>query len=67
MSMIIRYKIVGGREGENCLATEADAWATLKKTLDEHVERGYSVKQYGDEFVVEDHAGDTVATYEIMH
>jgi hypothetical protein len=68
MSMTIRYKIVGGAEGEDLRVTEADAREALNKVLDEHKRHGRSVRDVGgDEFVVEDHAGDVVATYELMH
>ena len=64
---IIRYKIVGGAEGEDLRITEADARATLMKLLGEHAAHGYVVKECGsDEFVVEDHSGDIMATYELV-
>jgi hypothetical protein len=65
---IIRYKIVGGAEGEDLRITEADARETLKKLLDEHAAHGYVVKDVGggDEFVIEDHCGDIMATYELV-
>ena len=67
MSLSIRYKVVGGREGENLCASETDAQETLSKTLEEYSRRGYRISHFGDEYIIEDHAGDLVATYEIMH
>ena len=68
MSMSIRYKIVGGAEGEDLRATEAEARDALNKVLAEHKKHGRSVRDVGgDEFVVEDHSGDVVATYELIH
>jgi hypothetical protein len=68
MSVSIRYKIVGGAEGEDPRVTEAEARDALNRVLDEHKKHGRSVRDIGgDEFVVEDHSGDVVATYELMH
>jgi len=68
MSMTIRYKIVGGAEGEDLRVTEAEAREALDKVLEEHKKCGRSVRDIGgDEYVVEDHSGDVVATYELMH
>jgi hypothetical protein len=68
MSMTIRYKIVGGAEGEDLRVTEAEAREALNKVLEEHKKHGRSVRDIGgDEYVVEDHSGDVEATYELMH
>jgi hypothetical protein len=67
MSMSIRYKVVGGCEGEDLRASEAEARAALQKILDEYVQRGHHVVTIGDEYIVEDHGGYLVATYELMH
>jgi hypothetical protein len=67
MSMSIRYKVVGGCEGEDLRASEADARAALKQILDEYVQRGHQVLTVGDEYVVEDRGGYLVATYELVH
>jgi hypothetical protein len=67
MSMSIRYKVVGGCEGEDLRASEADARAALKEILDEYVQRGHQVLTVGDEYVVEDRGGYLVATYELVH
>jgi hypothetical protein len=67
MSMSIRYKVVGGCEGEDLRDSEADARAALKKILDEYVQRGHQVLTVGDEYVVEDRGGYLVATYELVH
>ena len=67
MSMSIRFKVVGGREGEDLRATEADARAALTKTLEEYTRRGHHVSNYGDEYVIEDSGGNLVATYELIH
>ena len=68
MSMTIRYKIVGGAEGEDLRVTEAEAREALSRVLDEHKRHGRSVRDIGgDEYVVEDHSGDVVATYELSH
>jgi hypothetical protein len=66
-STCIRYKVVGGREGEDLCISEAEALETLTKTLDEYTRRGYRISHFGDEYVVEDRGGDLVATYELMH
>jgi hypothetical protein len=68
MSMTIRYKIVGGAEGEDLRVTEAEAREALGQVLERHKQHGCSVRDVGgDEYVVEDHSGDVVATYELMH
>jgi hypothetical protein len=67
MSLSIRYKVVGGREGENLCASETDAQEALTRTLEEYASRGYRISHFGDEYIVEDRAGDLVATYELMH
>jgi hypothetical protein len=67
VSMSIRYKVVGGCEGEDLRASEAEAREALKKILDEYVRRGHHVVTMGDEYIVEDHGGYLVATYELMH
>lgn len=67
MSLSIRYKVVGGREGEDLCASETDAQETLSKTLEECAKRGYRISHFGDEYIIEDRAGDLVATYELVH
>ena len=67
MNMSIRYKIVGGREGENLCSSELDAQEMLTKTLEKYTRHGFRVSQFGNEYVIEDSSGDLVATYEIMH
>jgi hypothetical protein len=67
MSMSIRYKVVGGCEGEDLRDSEADARAALKKILDEYVQRGHHVSAIGDEYIIEDRGGYLVATYELVH
>jgi hypothetical protein len=64
---IIRYKVVGGCEGENLCPSETDAQETLTKTLEEYARRGYRISHFGDEYIIEDRAGDLVATYELIH
>jgi hypothetical protein len=66
MSMNIRYKVVGGREGEDIRANEAEAIAALERTLAEYEKRGHHVKHIGNEYLVEDSHGDTVAVYELL-
>lgn len=65
MSMNIRFKVVGGREGEDLRPSEQDAMATLARTLAEYEKRGHHVRHVGNEYIVED-GGDTVATYELV-
>jgi len=64
--MSIRYKVVGGREGEDLRATEADALEALEKMLDTYLQRGHHVSHVDNEYVVEDSAGQLVATYELV-
>jgi hypothetical protein len=67
MSMSIRYKVVGGREGENLCVSETDAQETMNKALEEYTRLGCRISHIGDEYIIEDHAGDLVATYEFVH
>jgi hypothetical protein len=67
MALSIRYKVVGGREGENCCVSEMDAQETLTKTLERYTRLGCRITHIGDEYLVEDSAGDLVATYELIH
>ena len=67
MNMCIRYKVVGGCEGEDLCASEEDAREALQKILNAYVQRGHHVVTMGDEYIVEDHGGYLVATYELMH
>lgn len=67
MSMIIRYKVVGGAEGEDLRATEADALEALEKMLDTYVQRGHHISNIENEYVIEDSGGYLVATYELIH
>jgi hypothetical protein len=64
--MTIRYKVVGGREGEDLRATEADAMEALEKMLDTYLQRGHHVSHVDNEYVVEDSGGQLVATYELI-
>ncbi len=66
MSMTIRYKVVGGREGEDLRANEADARETLEKALDTYLQRGHHISNIDNEYVVEDSGGNLVATYELV-
>ncbi len=66
MSMNIRFKVVGGREGEDLRPSEEDARAALARTLAEYEKRGHRIRNVGNEYIVEDHGGDTVATYELL-
>jgi len=66
MNMIIRFKIVGGKEGEDLYTTEDEARAALAETLAEHVRRGHRVSNVGNESIIDDTNGDLVATYELM-
>lgn len=66
MGMTIRYKVVGGREGEDLRATEADALETLEKVLDTYLQRGHHVSHLENEYVIEDSGGNLVATYELI-
>ena len=66
MSMTIRFKILGGKEGEDLHPTEADARASLEKTLAEYEARGHHVNAVGNEYIVEDRGGNWVATYELV-
>ena len=63
--MNIRYKVVGGREGEE-ISPDAEALQALERTLAEYEKRGHHVRHVGNEYVVEDSRGDTVATYELL-
>ncbi|HEU4626198.1 MAG TPA: hypothetical protein VFS52_15620 [Steroidobacteraceae bacterium] len=67
MGLSIRYKVVGGREGEDLCLTEMDVQETLTKTLERYTKLGCRVTHIGDEYLIEDSAGDLVATYEIIH
>lgn len=64
--MSIRYKVVGGREGEDLRATEADALEALEKMLDTYLQRGHHVSHVDNEYVIEDSSGNLVATYELV-
>jgi hypothetical protein len=63
--MNIRYKVVGGREGEE-ICPDAEALEAIQRTLTEYEKRGHHVRHIGNEYVVEDSRGDTVATYELL-
>jgi|GEM_PF-2325109 len=67
MSMSIRYKVVGGCEGEDLRGSEAEARAALSKMLEAYTQRGHHISNFGDEYVVEDSGGNLVATYELVH
>ena len=64
--MTIRYKLVGGREGEELRATGADALESLEKVLDSYLQRGHHVSHLENEYVIEDSGGNLVATYELV-
>jgi hypothetical protein len=64
--MTIRYKVVGGREGEECRATEADALESLEKVFDGYLQRGHHISHLENEYVIEDSGGNLVATYELI-
>jgi hypothetical protein len=66
MSMIIRYKVVGGCEGEDLCPTEADALENLEKKLDSYLQRGHHVSHVENEYLVEDNGGNLVAVYELI-
>ena len=66
MSMTSRYKVVGGREGEDLRASEADARETLEKALDTYLQRGHHISNIDNEYVIEDSGGNLVATYELV-
>ena len=65
--MIIRYKVVGGAEGEDLRANEADALEALERMLDTYLQRGHHVSHIDNEYVIEDSGGYLVATYELIH
>jgi hypothetical protein len=67
MSTIIRYKVVGGAEGEDLRASEADAREALEQMLDRYLARGHRISNVDDEYVIEDSGGNLVATYELIH
>ena len=67
MSMVIRYKVVGGVEGEDLRASEADAREALERMLDMYLRRGHHISNIDDEYVIEDSGGNLVATYELIH
>jgi hypothetical protein len=66
MSMTIRYKVVGGCEGENLCPTEADALETIERLLDSYLQRGHHVSHLDNEYLVEDSGGNLVAVYELI-
>jgi hypothetical protein len=67
MGMSIRYKVVGGAEGEDLRSSEADAREALERMLDTYIQRGHHISSIDDEYVIEDSRGNLVATYELVH
>jgi hypothetical protein len=64
--MTIRYKVVGGREGEELRATEADALESLEKVFDSYLQRGHHISHLENEYLIEDSGGNLVAMYELI-
>jgi len=64
--MTIRYKVVGGREGEELRPTEADALESLEKVFDSYLQRGHHISHLENEYIIEDSGGNLVATYELI-